>query len=59
MFMNLLPVVSVTLAAWLLDERIHVYHLIGGLMVISGVILSQMKSRRVRIMEPIEKAPQA
>ncbi|TNF14239.1 MAG: EamA family transporter, partial [Vibrionaceae bacterium] len=50
---------SVTLAAWLLDERIHVYHLIGGLMVISGVILSQMKSRRVRIMEPIEKAPQA
>ncbi|EKO3487165.1 DMT family transporter [Vibrio fluvialis] len=59
MFMNLLPVVSVTLAAWLLDERIHVYHLIGGLMVISGVILSQMKSRRVRVMEPIEKAPQA
>ncbi|MCE7613057.1 DMT family transporter [Vibrio fluvialis] len=59
MFMNLLPVVSVTLAAWLLDERIHVYHLIGGLMVISGVILSQMKSRRVRVMKPIEKAPQA
>ncbi|ENF8748190.1 DMT family transporter [Vibrio fluvialis] len=59
MFMNLLPVVSVTLAAWLLDERIHVYHLIGGLMVISGVILSQMKGRRVRVMEPIEKAPQA
>ncbi|ELJ8838443.1 DMT family transporter [Vibrio parahaemolyticus] len=43
MFMNLMPVVSVALASTLLGEEIHVYHIIGGLMVISGVILSQIK----------------
>lgn len=42
-FMNLLPVVSVALAAWLLDEQLHVYHLLGGIMVLSGVILAQIK----------------
>ncbi|MGD8110135.1 DMT family transporter [Vibrio sp. TRT 17S01] len=48
MFMNLLPVVAVTLAATLLGETVHSYHLFGGLMVITGVILSQIKiSNRV------------
>ncbi|EHH1109382.1 DMT family transporter [Vibrio parahaemolyticus] len=46
MFMNLMPVVSVALASTLLGEGIHVYHIIGGLMVISGVILSQIKVRK-------------
>lgn len=44
--MNLMPVVSVALASTLLGEEIHVYHIIGGLMVISGVILSQIKVRK-------------
>ncbi|MCR9835658.1 DMT family transporter [Vibrio parahaemolyticus] len=46
MFMNLMPVVSVALASTLLGEEIHVYHIISGLMVISGVILSQIKVRK-------------
>ncbi|HCH6187721.1 TPA: DMT family transporter [Vibrio parahaemolyticus] len=46
MFMNLMPAVSVALASTLLGEEIHVYHIIGGLMVISGVILSQIKVRK-------------
>ncbi len=46
MFMNLMPVVAVALASTLLGEEIHVYHIIGGLMVISGVILSQIKVRK-------------
>ncbi|EJV0277480.1 DMT family transporter [Vibrio parahaemolyticus] len=46
MFMNLMPVVSVALASTLHGEEIHVYHIIGGLMVISGVILSQIKVRK-------------
>ncbi|EJL3957309.1 DMT family transporter [Vibrio parahaemolyticus] len=46
MFMNLMPVVSVALASTLLGEEIHVYHIIGGLMVISGVILSQIRVRK-------------
>lgn len=46
MFMNLLPVVSVLLASTLLDEQIHLYHIIGGMFVVSGVILSQIRVRK-------------
>ncbi|WP_234497829.1 DMT family transporter [Vibrio maritimus] len=48
MFMNLLPVIAVALAAMLLGETITQFHLIGGLMVISGVILSQIKTRKMQ-----------
>ncbi|MGF1696536.1 DMT family transporter [Vibrio lamellibrachiae] len=56
MFMNLMPVISVSLATWLLNESVHSYHVIGGMMVISGVILSQIKKRSVptSIESPIE-----
>jgi len=43
MFMNLMPVVAITLAASMLGEAVYNYHVIGGLLVISGVILSQIK----------------
>ncbi|MCG3735696.1 DMT family transporter [Vibrio cincinnatiensis] len=55
MFMNLLPVIALTLAATLLGEQIHAYHVFGGLMVISGVILSQIKIRRRVVLKSIEK----
>ncbi|CAH8191302.1 DMT family transporter [Vibrio aestuarianus] len=48
MFMNLLPVVAVSLAATLLGETVQSYHFIGGLMVVSGVILSQVKLKDKR-----------
>ncbi|MBD1566689.1 DMT family transporter [Vibrio sp. S12_S33] len=48
MFMNLLPVVAVSLAATLLGETMQSYHFIGGLMVVSGVILSQIKLKNKR-----------
>ncbi|MGR5067732.1 MULTISPECIES: DMT family transporter [Vibrio] len=46
MFMNLMPVVSVALASSLLGEQVYNYHIIGGMLVISGVVLSQIKVRR-------------
>ncbi|MFC5080071.1 aromatic amino acid exporter [Vibrio thalassae] len=49
MFMNLLPVIAVALAAALLGETITQFHVIGGLMVISGVILSQVKIKRRKV----------
>ncbi|MBA5761523.1 DMT family transporter [Vibrio sp. 404] len=52
MFMNLLPVVAVTLAATLLGETVHLYHLVGGIMVISGVILAQIKRKKKDDIEP-------
>lgn len=45
MFMNLMPVVSITLAASLLGETVRDYHVIGGLLTVSGVLLSQLKLR--------------
>ncbi|MCY9803641.1 DMT family transporter [Vibrio scophthalmi] len=53
MFMNLLPVVAVTLAATTLGETVHIYHLIGGIMVISGVILAQIKRRKKDDIDPV------
>ncbi|UPQ89635.1 DMT family transporter [Vibrio sinaloensis] len=46
MFMNLMPVVALCLAATWLGEAIYPYHLSGGMMVICGVALSQIKLRR-------------
>ncbi|AIW16644.1 DMT family transporter [Vibrio tubiashii] len=43
MFMNLMPVVAITLAATMLGEAVHSYHIMGGLLVVSGVVLSQLK----------------
>ncbi|MDF5285962.1 EamA family transporter, partial [Vibrio parahaemolyticus] len=36
----------VILASTLIGEKIYAYHIIGGLLVISGVILSQVKVRQ-------------
>ncbi|PFG57856.1 drug/metabolite transporter (DMT)-like permease [Vibrio sp. ES.051] len=49
MFMNLMPVVSVALAATLIGEQVYIYHIIGGLLVILGVALSQIKLRRKKL----------
>ncbi|MFB9215739.1 DMT family transporter [Vibrio sinaloensis] len=58
MFMNLMPVVAITLAATMLGETIHGYHLMGGLLVISGVILSQLKVSRFKRTQHMEKVKQ-
>jgi len=46
MFMNLMPVIAISLAATLLGEAVHSYHLMGGLLVVSGVVLSQLKLKQ-------------
>jgi len=48
MFMNLLPVFAIALAATWLGERIHQFHIMGGVMVILGVILSQVRRNHVK-----------
>ena len=58
MFMNLMPVVSVALASSMLGEEVHVYHIIGGMLVISGVILSQIKIRK-KVQSPSPDLPPA
>ena len=41
-FINLVPVFAVLQAAWLLDERLGLSVLLGGLLVIAGVALTTM-----------------
>ncbi|MGF1757601.1 DMT family transporter [Photobacterium sagamiensis] len=43
MFMNLMPVMTAAIASVILNEQLASYHYIGGLMVLSGVVLAQMK----------------
>ncbi|MFZ5648042.1 MAG: DMT family transporter [Bacillota bacterium] len=42
-FYNLIPVYASVLAYFLLGEKLYIYHLIGGLMVLAGVYLGIMK----------------
>jgi len=43
MFINLIPIMVLALASWFLGENIYYYHIQGGIMVISGVMLAQIK----------------
>ncbi|MCW8996510.1 MAG: DMT family transporter [Psychromonas sp.] len=47
-FMNLMPLVVLLLANRFLGEQIGAYHIQGGILVISGVMLAQVKLRRKR-----------
>lgn len=44
-FYNLIPVYAAVLAYFLLDERLYLYHLAGGIMVLSGVYLGLAKKK--------------
>lgn len=41
LFFNLLPAVTAVIAALVLDEQLAMYHLVGGLLTLAGVILAE------------------
>ena len=45
-FMNLMPIIVLSLATFFLGEQLQHYHVEGGMMVISGVMLAQIKFRK-------------
>ncbi len=47
-FINLVPVAAVLQGAWLLDERLGLPVLVGGLLVLTGVILTQLQPTLLR-----------
>jgi drug/metabolite transporter (DMT)-like permease len=47
-FMNLLPIFTAVIATFALGETLYTYHLIGGLLTLSGVLLAQMTRGRPR-----------
>ncbi len=47
-FINLIPVFGVALATTFLGEKLHAYHIIGGLLVITGLVLAAGPGSRPR-----------
>ena len=45
-FLNLMPVGTVVIAALTLGEHPHAYHIVGGLLALAGVSLAQTRVRR-------------
>jgi drug/metabolite transporter (DMT)-like permease len=43
MFLNVMPVATVAIAALFLDETPHLFHIVGGAMALAGVMLAQMR----------------
>jgi drug/metabolite transporter (DMT)-like permease len=41
LFFNLLPLITALIAAVVLKEQLAMYHLVGGLLTLGGVILSE------------------
>lgn len=56
MFMNFLPVITIILANYFLNETITRYHISGGMLVIGGVIMSQIKMPKRAIQPPTSTA---
>ncbi|MFP3516002.1 DMT family transporter [Pseudomonas sp. SIMBA_077] len=54
LFFNLLPVITALIAALVLKEQLHAYHLIGGTMTLAGVILSERWTTPLRKSKPVE-----
>ncbi|MEO0855928.1 MAG: DMT family transporter [Bacteroidota bacterium] len=52
---NLVPFVAIGAGAWLLDEAITVYQLLGGALIIGGLLLLR-RARMTRRPEPVEAA---
>ncbi|MHC3909910.1 DMT family transporter [Achromobacter marplatensis] len=46
-FLNLMPVGTVAIASVFLDEKPHVFHIVGGAMALAGVMLAQMRTPRL------------
>ena len=53
-FMNLMPLIVLFLASFFIGEDIQYYHVQGGLMVISGVMLAQIKYRKKRQLHTVD-----
>ena len=44
MFLNVMPVATVAIAALFLDEKPHLFHIVGGAMALAGVMLAQLRA---------------
>lgn len=54
-FFNLMPILTIIIAALVLSERLAFYHAVGGGLTLFGVLLSERWTRPVRLHLPAEK----
>ena len=54
LFFNLLPLMTALIAAVVLNEQLHAYHLIGGALTLGGVILSERWTTPLGKSRPVE-----
>ncbi|WP_259767914.1 DMT family transporter, partial [Pseudomonas protegens] len=56
LFFNLLPLITALIAAVVLHEQLAWFHLVGGLLTLGGVVLSE---RWTRVLGPVAGKPAA
>ncbi|MEB0208815.1 DMT family transporter [Pseudomonas sp. CCC3.1] len=54
LFFNLLPLITALIAAVVLNEQLHAYHVIGGALTLGGVILSERWTTALGKSRPVE-----
>ena len=54
-FFNLMPILTIIIAALVLSERLAFYHAIGGGLTLFGVVLSERWTRPLRLPVPADK----
>ena len=54
LFFNLLPLMTALIAAVVLNEQLHAYHVIGGALTLGGVILSERWTTPLGKSRPVE-----
>ena len=54
LFFNLLPLITALIAAVVLNEQLHAYHVIGGALTLGGVILSERWTTPLGKSRPVE-----
>ncbi|WP_136478374.1 DMT family transporter [Pseudomonas sp. DG56-2] len=57
LFFNLLPAITAVIAALVLNEQLALYHLVGGLMTLAGVILAERWKTPVRPVPATTRQP--
>ncbi len=54
-FFNLMPILTIIIAALVLSERLEIYHAIGGSLTLFGVVLSERWTRPFGVLQVCEK----
>ena len=52
LFVHLMPVFGIVLAWLVLDERMHAFHLVGIVLILTGIMITSRKARATIVAAP-------